>query len=110
MSYFKAPWSRTLIVLSSLTTVLCLTVALWQWHTLAAMHIDTLRFWLALLPLALVLGAALFTVRGYSVAADEVLVHRLFWTTRLPRKEMQSARFEPEAIRRSIRIFGNGGL
>jgi hypothetical protein len=54
--------------------------------------------------------ASFRTVRGYTVTSDTILVQRLFWTTRLPLAGLQSARFEPEAMRWSIRTFGNGGL
>jgi hypothetical protein len=66
--------------------------------------------WVALLPLAIICGGALFTIRGYTVTPDAILVHRLFWTTRLPLAGLQSAQFEPDAMRRSLRMFGNGGL
>ncbi len=66
--------------------------------------------WVVLLPFTIIAGGALFTIRGYMVTPDAVLVHRLFWTTRLPLTGLQSARFEPDAMSASIRTFGNGGL
>jgi hypothetical protein len=65
---------------------------------------------MALLPLAIVCGGILFTIRGYTVNSDVLIVHRLFWTTRLPLAGLHSAQVEPEAMRWSIRTFGNGGL
>jgi len=105
MKRYKAPWSRSLIVISSLATVLCLGIALGMvWNTRGVFP------WLALLPLAIVIGSAPFAIRGYSVTSDAILVHRLFWTTRLPLAGLQSAQFDPDAMRGSIRTFGNGGL
>jgi len=66
--------------------------------------------WAAWFPLVVLFSAVPFTIRGYTIAADVLLVHRLFWTTRLPLAGLQSAEFEPEAMRRSIRLFGNAGL
>jgi len=66
--------------------------------------------WLGLLPLVLLVGSALFTIRGYTVASDAILVHRLFWATQLPLAGLESAQFEPGAMQRSIRTFGNGGM
>jgi hypothetical protein len=63
-----------------------------------------------LFPLAIVCGSALFTIRGYSVTPEAILVHRPFWTTRLPLAALKSAQFKPDAMRRSLRTFGNGGL
>ena len=72
--------------------------------------LEPLRFWLALLPLAIILICALFTVHGYSITNDTILVERLFWTTRVPLNALKSVVFDPDATRRSIRIFGNGGF
>lgn len=66
--------------------------------------------WAAWLPAAIVMGAALFVVRGYRVTPDAIVVRRLLWANRLPLTDLQSARHEPDAMRRSIRLFGNGGL
>ena len=68
----------------------------------------------AYLPLVLfavlVLGTALFTIRGYTVTPEAILVHRLLWSTRLPRAGLVSAVSEPKVMNRSLRICGNGGM
>jgi hypothetical protein len=102
---YKAPWSRSLILISVMATIVCLGSAL---MLLVRGH-GSLP-WLSLAPLALLAGCALFTIRGYSIMDDAVLVHRLFWATRLPVEGLNSARFEPQAMRGSVRTFGNGGL
>ncbi len=66
--------------------------------------------WAAWAPLGIIFGAALFTIRGYAVSPDVILVHRLFWKTRVPLAGLQSVRFEPDAMLGGIRTFGNGGL
>jgi Bacterial PH domain len=102
MKNYTAPWSTSLTVLSSIVTAICLGVTVTLiWSGL---------MWEALLPIAIVCGGALFTVRGYTVTPDSILIHRLFWTTRFPLADLHSAEVEPEAMRRSIRTFGNGGL
>ena len=105
MKHYKAPWSTSLIVISTLATVSCLGIAIG-----VAWSSRGILLWIALLPLAIVCGAALFTVRGYTVTSNAILLHRLFWTTRLPLAGLRSAQFEPGAMRWSIRTFGNGGL
>src|SRR5690242_17896949 len=105
MKHYKAPWSRSLISMSAFGTIVCVGIAvsmIWSDHRILS--------WTALLPLAIICGSALFIIRGYSVAPAAILVHRLFWTTRLPLASLQSAQFEPNAMRRSLRTFGNGGL
>jgi hypothetical protein len=102
MKKYAAPWSTSLIIISSLATLISIAVAL----TVALSG----RPWIALLPLAIVCGSVPFTIRGYSVTPDALLVHRLLWTTRLPLAGLDSVRAESEAMRRSLRTFGNGGL
>lgn len=105
MKNYDAHWGRSLVVISLLASLLCLGVAAglgWSGRGGAP--------WVAVLPLALVVGAALFTIRGYAVGSGAILVHRLFWSTRLSVAELESAHFEPDAMRGSVRTFGNGGL
>jgi hypothetical protein len=105
MKYYRAPWGTSLIVISSLATLLCVGIAIGM---ILKSH-GTFP-WLAVLPLAMIFGSALFTVRGYTVTPNAILVQRLFWKTRLSLEGLQSARFEPKAMSWSIRTFGNGGL
>jgi hypothetical protein len=106
VKHFKAPWCASLIVVSTLLTVVCVgvTVGAQPWAARQG------HSWLAWLPLALVVGCALFTIRGYTITSDAILVYRLFWATRLPRAGLQSARMDPKALRWSLRTCGNGGF
>jgi hypothetical protein len=111
MTHFRAPWSKSLMVASIFATLVCLGVSYSLWTLpLSGGPTETLRFWLALVPLAIILLCALFTVRGYSIANDILLVHRLFWKTRVSLRELRSIKFDPIATHRSIRTFGNGGF
>ena len=60
--------------------------------------------------IGIVCGCALFTVRGYDVTPDGLYVRRLFWRTRIELAGLREARFDPEALKGSIRLWGNGGL
>lgn len=102
MKRFNAPWGKALWIVSTLATVLLLgTSGFLSWKPGGAFD---------LLPLLILLGAAPFVVRGYTITPDVLLVQRLFWSTRVPLAELQSARFDPDALRWSIRTCGNGGL
>jgi hypothetical protein len=105
MKTFRAPWGRTLVWVSVLVSVLLVAV-LWRAtfgpHGRNTLLLDLL--WLVL-PIS-----ALFTIRGYAVTPDAILVHRLFWTTRLPREGLVSATSEPQALKGSLRTCGNGGM
>ncbi len=110
MKHYRAPWSSTLKTVSVLATVLLLGVCGLGAY-LARQHLPPALLWISLLPGPIILlGCACFTIRGYTIAPDAILVHRLFWATRLPRAGLKSARFEPDVMRASIRTCGNGGL
>ena len=59
--------------------------------------------------LAITFGCALFTIRGYTITRNALLVHRLLWNTRLSLEGLKSAQFELGAMRWGIRC-GNGGF
>jgi Bacterial PH domain len=111
MTHFRAPWSKSLIVASTFATLVCLGVSYALWTLpLRGGSAESLRFWLVLLPLAVILIGTLFTVRGYSISNRELEIRRLLWTTRLSLHGLQGAYFDPNATHRSIRTFGNGGF
>ena len=104
MKSYDAHWGTSLIVYSSLTTLLIAAIIasmIWRGYH----HPWTIIF------LGAIIGiAVLFTIRGYSITRDAIIVHRLFWNTRLPRAELESAKFDPNATDKSIRTFANGGV
>lgn len=111
MTHFGAPWSKSLIVASTFATLVCLGVSYALWTLpLTGGSAESFRFWLALLPLAVILICALFTVRGYSITNRELAIRRLLWTTRVSLHRLQDAYSDANATHRSIRTFGNGGF
>lgn len=110
MTHYPATWSTLLRIISVVASLICLGVAIHERHALAAGDVRHLQFWFGVLPLALLIGTALFTVRGYSLTPDAVLIHRLFWKTKLSRQGLESTEYQPGILSRSLRTFGNGGL
>ena len=110
MKTYKAPWCRSLVIVSVLSTLLCLGITFGVPLLPAPKHGGEVGMWLRWLPLVLVFGCALFTVRGYTITPDAILVHRLLWATRLPRDGLKSAEFLTGVMNRSLRTFGNGGF
>jgi hypothetical protein len=103
MKYYHARWSRALVVMSVISSVILIGVSA------ALLARGAVRF-AAAFPLLVLAGGALFTIRGYSVRSGLLLVHRLGWNTQLPLHQLQSAQFQPDAMKGSLRVFGNGGL
>ena len=76
----------------------------------AFVAIRMLRVLAAALPPAILIPCLLFTVRGYTLRPDALLVRRLLWSTQIPLTGLQSAHEEPHAMRGALRVFGNGGV
>jgi len=106
---FGAPWSWSLKIVTGFCVVVCCVAV-------AALEMTALRIsqpamrWFTCAPLLLVIGGAPFMVRGYSISDRTLVVHRLGWTTRIDLSSFASATVDPEALKNSIRLFGNGGL
>jgi hypothetical protein len=65
---------------------------------------------LVAVPLLVLLGALPFMVRGYLLTEQDIEVRRLGWRTVLPLAGLVAVTGEPEGLRGSLRVLGNGGL
>jgi hypothetical protein len=111
MKQFNAPWGKALWIVSVTVTALLIWVSgILSASSKAAPGHGILGRRLSVLPLMIIAGATPFTVRSYTISPDAILVQRLFWNTRVPLAGLQSARFDPDALRWSIRTCGNGGM
>jgi len=105
MKTYKAPWGKTLTIISVLVTLLCVSAAFLP----LIVPSSTLRL-LLWLPVLMIPACALFIARSYTITPDAILIHRPFRDTRLPLAGLESATSKPNAMRGSIRTFGNGGF
>ncbi len=107
-----APWAPRIKVASVVAVAMLAVVAAMLWGTLPRGSAATgaIASFLVVVPPLVVLGALFFVVRGYEIDGNRLGVQRLLWVTSLPLDGLQRAWHDPEAMRRSIRIFGNGGL
>ena len=106
---FGAPWSREVWVITVLTLALLLGLAAY----FVCLHPPRLFLvdWLVLGTVVLTVGGTgLLAVRGYSIVDRSLLIHRLFWDTCIPVGTVKSAVVDPAAMKRSLRIAGNGGV
>jgi hypothetical protein len=105
---FSAPWSRPLRLMSAVAVAVALSVAL---IGLGLGDRQSFVRWLLLaVPLGLVLATLPFMVRGYVLTESHIEVQRLGWNTALPLAGLAEVKGEPDGLRGSVRLFGNGGL
>jgi hypothetical protein len=104
-----APWCRLLKMATGLAFVVCLGIV--GIGLTVFPHTKPIERWTVILvPLSVLVCGAPFMVRGYSVADGVLIIHRLGWESRLPLDSLVSATPDPEAMKNSLRTFGNGGL
>lgn len=99
-----------LVWVTVVTSVVLVGVAVFTCRTMAKTGAPAFAFWMcALLPL-IILGAALFMIRGYSVDANGLFVRRLIWSNQLPWAGLRDVEADSVAMCRAVKTFGNGGL
>jgi hypothetical protein len=107
---FAAPWGRALRLTSLAAIAICaglpLLFALVP-EGPASPVFDALAL---LLPLGLLAGCGLFTVRAYRLSNGTLEIRRLLWWTRLPLAGLRSVEVRPDALTGAIRTCGNGGF
>jgi Bacterial PH domain len=98
---FSAPWGWPLKLSTALACVVVGVPAVYQLSQGRATGVFLGLALLATLP---------FIVRGYTLTAPHLEIHRLGWTTRWPLDGLREASARPGAMARSWRLWGNGGL
>lgn len=108
---FRAPWATSVRVVSLVGTLLLGGISGLQAVGIPAPPAAgwALRMVLAL-PALILLGCALATVRGYELSPRLLRVRRLLGSTEIALDGLERAWASPEAMKRSLRLFGNGGL
>lgn len=61
-------------------------------------------------PVAFILLGMVFQIRGYELSADELIIRRLGWVTRISLRLLKQVEVGREHLSGSIRLFGNGGF
>lgn len=115
MQEFRAaPWPTSLKVISIATTAILGGVSYAAWSVIprgtrvpVAEAVGTV---VAALPPLVLVGALLFVVAGYEAGPGELRIRRLLWSTRVRLDGLSRAWADPQAMSRSLRIWGNGGL
>ena len=107
---FGAPWSTLLKGLSvfsgGVIVLVTLLVGLTFPREMLGANLMTASL---LLPIVVLIGCALYTVRGYELQGDRLEIRRLLWSTAIPLAGLERAWHDPHAMDRSLRVFGNGG-
>lgn len=108
---FDAPWSGKLSAATLIGIVVLLGLPVAIAFVPANSAAPTLLVAvIAALDVAVIATAALFLIRGYRLDGDGLHVERLLWADRIPLTALRRAWPNPEAMSRSLRLFGNSGF
>jgi hypothetical protein len=109
-----APWPASLKVVSTVATVVLFGVTYVMYRAVPrgtrVPFAETFGTLLPLVPLGILFVTLLFLVRGYAIDGTGLYVERLLWRTPIGLDGLTRAWHDPSAMRRSLRLFGNGGL
>jgi len=106
---FDAPWCGAVWITSAVAvTALAVPSLVSLCGSVPLPHL--VRLILTWAPIGGIAVAGAFAVRGYGLTAHEIRILRPGWTTALPLSGLESITADPQAMRGSIRTFGNGGL
>jgi hypothetical protein len=106
---FKAPWSRSLRLVTILSTLVLVAIATSGFLAAQSLRLDWILAMIGV-PLIILFAALRCMVLGYRLTEKEIQVKRLGWITALPLATLKSVEGNVDAMRGSLRLFGNGGL
>jgi hypothetical protein len=106
---YDAPWGSSLKLLTISTIGILLGISVIGLYYYAG-NGEIWLFAVVILPLVILASSAFFIIRGYEISDGKLFVRRLIWDTEISLDKLQAVKINPLAMKRSIRIFGNGGL
>lgn len=106
---FGAPWSRSLKAASVFAVMALVAVAAIGIALIPARFLLE-RCLMVALPLTVLTIAFLGSVSGYTLTATVLEVHRPLRTTMIGLGDLLSVAGDAEALKSSVRLFGNGGI
>lgn len=106
---YGAPWGK-LLRAGTVFSLAVLLAVLAVGRLTGSRHLAIWRLAMIVLPIAVMLGALPFMVRGYTLTSRSLVVHRLGFDTVLPLDGLEAVSGVAHEVRRSWRLLGNGGL
>ncbi|MBN1482991.1 hypothetical protein EH223_13735 [candidate division KSB1 bacterium] len=105
---FSAPWGKGLIIMTIFASAILLGLPIFV--LIKDFSENAPLYVLIGVPLPIFIGCLLFTIRGYELSDNTLAVQRLIWKTKIDLQKLRDVKVNPDAMKKSIRTFGNGGL
>jgi len=114
---FKAPWGTFLKVMTAIALIIllgCSTAGILGISGILNINLAeySLLWIIAMIgiPALTVILTLFFIIRKYEIQDNKLLIYRLGWKKVIDLSNLETAEFDPKAVKGSIRLFGNGGL
>ena len=108
MHSYRAPWGTSLKIMSLIGAIILIGIP--ASSVILTQSGKTPQLVLSIIPLTILVGTLLFTIRGYELTNKILYVRRLLWRNKIELDNLKSVEMQPNAMSGSIRTFGNGGL
>lgn len=106
---FDAPWGLSLKLITTFSVIILVGIPLIGLFN----HPNNEFIWflsMVVFPFSILIVSAFFMIRGYELSKDKLIILRLGWNTEVNLKGLQAVEINPDAMKKSLRTFGNGGL
>lgn len=97
--YYRASWDPLLKVITTATCAFIIILIL-----------NNPSFWVILILGAIIIIPPFYTIFGYSIEGENLVIHRPGWTKEFDLTRLQKAEVDNKAMKWSWRLLGNGGL
>lgn len=106
---FFAPWGMPLCVMTAITVFSLTGICLIGFFVGPRDSINWILS-MTVIPLLILLVGILFVIRKYDLTKETLFIRRLGWSSKINLANLIAAIVDPEAMKKSIRVCGNGGL
>lgn len=106
---FNAPWGTSLKLMTGLFVLILLGVPIIGIFTGPNRSVIWILS-MIVIPLMILVITVFFMIRGYILTENTLLVQRLGWNSKLDLSGLTSAEADSQAMAKSIRTCGNGGM
>jgi len=106
---FDVNWSTSLKLITLMSVLLLGGIPLSIFYSRADPG-HTMIWSFAVLPLVVLICGFFFMIRGYELTGSTLYVQRVGWQSKIELTNLTSVVVDPDAMKSSWRLFGNGGL
>ena len=107
---FTAPWSDSLKLITFLSVAVLVSMPVFGLINFYEGMEPGIVAVLFLIPITILVSSMFFIIRSYEISNGVLHIQRPGWQSKIDLRDLVSVEIDPQAMKSSIRTFGNGGL